>query len=97
MAVSVSLQSGNAGYNKEFQGIKRDIQAKFGPGKGALTSAFRPDGGSEGRLDEAAAAADAELDRRGMILNLMYFYQGRTRCSKTRRPSTARRATPPTG
>jgi len=76
LAVSVSLQSGNAGYNNEFQGIKRDIQAKFGPGKGALTSAFRPDGSLKDAWMKRLLRLTRELDRRGMILNLMYFYQG---------------------
>jgi hypothetical protein len=43
-AISVSLQSGNAGYKKEFPGIQRESEEKFGEGKGALTSAFRADG-----------------------------------------------------
>ncbi len=75
LAISVSLQGGNAGYNKEFQGIKREMEAKFGQGKGALVSAFRPDGSLKEAWMKRLLRLARELDRRGMILNLMYFYQ----------------------
>ena len=76
LAVNVSLQAGNAGYNKEFDAIKRASEAKFGHGKGALTSAFRPDGSLKDAWMKRLLRLTKELDRRGMILNLMYFYQG---------------------
>lgn len=76
LAINVSLQGGNPGYNREQKAIARDYAAKAGPGKGALISAFREDGTLKpswlSRLLDLARA----LDRRGMILNLMYFYQG---------------------
>jgi hypothetical protein len=75
LAISVSLQGGNAGYNKEFQGIKREMEAKFGEGKGALVSAFRPDGSLKEAWMQRLLRLARELDRRGMILDLLYFYQ----------------------
>jgi hypothetical protein len=76
LAITVSLQGGNAGYAKEFPAISRATAAKPGPGKGMLVSAFRSDGTLKeewkGRLLRLARA----LDQRGMILDLAYFYQG---------------------
>lgn len=76
LSVNVSLQAGNAGYGRECELIKRQPQAKFGPGKGCLTSAFRPDGALKEAWLKRLLRLQRELDRRGMILNLMYFYQG---------------------
>jgi len=75
LAISVSLQGGNAGYNREVQFIKRDMAATPGPGEGALVSAFRPDGSLKEDWMKRLLLLARELDRRGMILNLMYFYQ----------------------
>lgn len=76
LAINVSLQGGNPGYAKEFPAISRDRAYKFGPGKGSHISAFRPDGSIKpewlGRLKRLQRA----LDQRGMILVLLYFYQG---------------------
>lgn len=76
LAINVSLQGGNPGYAKEFPAIARDRAYKFGPGKGSHISAFRPDGSIKpewlGRLRRLQRA----LDERGMILVLLYFYQG---------------------
>ncbi|MGH9672719.1 MAG: hypothetical protein ACRD44_06010 [Bryobacteraceae bacterium] len=76
LAINASLQAGNPGYAKEFPAIQRDRAYKLGPGKGSHISAFRPDGSIKaewlGRLKRLQQA----LDRRGMILTLMYFYQG---------------------
>ncbi len=76
LAVNVSLQGGNPGYNREQKAITREYFANAGPAKGALISAFREDGSLKpawlARLLELARA----LDKRGMVLNLMYFYQG---------------------
>ena len=76
LAINVSLQAGNAGYNKKFPGIKRESEAKFGAGRGALTSAFRPDGSLKEAWLKRLLRLGKELDRREMILDLMYFYQG---------------------
>jgi hypothetical protein len=76
LAIGVSLQAGNAGYNIEFQGIKRAMMARPGPGKGALTSAFRPDGTLKEAWMNRLLRLVGELDRRGMVLDLMYFYSG---------------------
>ena len=76
LAVNVSLQAGNAGYARECELVKRQPQAKFGPGKGCLTSAFRPDGSLKEAWLKRLLRLQRELDRHGMILDLMYFYQG---------------------
>lgn len=74
LAVNVSLQGGNA-YQRS--PVTRSREAKDGPGKGCLASAFRPDGSLKQDWMERLLFLQRELDRRGMILNLMYFYQGR--------------------
>jgi hypothetical protein len=74
LAISVSLQGGNPAYEL-FDAIKRDRPHKLGPGKGALVSAFRPDGSLQDAWMGRLLRLVRELDRRGMILNLMYFYQ----------------------
>jgi len=90
LAINVSLQAGNAGYNAEFQGIKRPMLAKPGPGKGALTSAFRPDGSLKEAWMNRLLRLVKELDRRGMVLDLMYFYQGQDEVLEN--PEAIRRA-----
>lgn len=76
LMINVSLQGGNPGYQAEVNGIARENGYKFGPGKGLHVSAFRPDGSLKpewlGRLERLLRAAD----RRGMIVNVLYFYQG---------------------
>jgi hypothetical protein len=75
LAISVSLQGANSGY--EMTGnIKRAKDAKLGPAKGALNSAFQPDGSLREAWMRRLLRLSRELDRRGMILDLMYFYQG---------------------
>jgi hypothetical protein len=74
LAVNVSLQAGNAGYARECELVKREPQAKPGPGKGCLTSAFRADGSLKEAWLKRLLRLQRELDRRGMILDLMYFY-----------------------
>ena len=76
LAVSVSLQGGNPGYDPKVNGISRRNGAKHGGSEGMLVSAFLPDGSLKpawlARLERVIRAAD----ERGMIVNLMYFYQG---------------------
>jgi len=76
LAINVSLQGGNAGYSAEANGIRRQNGAKYGKAGGLLVSAFRPDGSLKpewmSRLERLTRAA-AE---RGMVVGLMYFYQG---------------------
>ncbi|MBI3697549.1 MAG: hypothetical protein HY238_22270 [Acidobacteria bacterium] len=76
LMINVSLQGGNPGYEKEVNGIERQNGAKYGPGQGLLVSAFRPDGSLKpewlARLESLLKAAD----QRGMLVCLMYFYQG---------------------
>lgn len=76
LAINVSLQGGNPGYGREFAAITRQPDAKFGPGKGALISAFNPDGSLKKPWMDRLLRLVKELDRRGMVLDLMYFYQG---------------------
>lgn len=76
LMVNVSLQGGQAGYDPAVNGVNRRNGYRYGPKEGTYVSAFRPDGSLKpdwldrlGRLLRAA-------DERGMIVNLMYFYQG---------------------
>jgi hypothetical protein len=76
LMINVSLQGAQAGYDVAVNGIDRGNAFRFGPLKGTYVSAFRPDGSLKqewlDRLDRLLRAAD----QRGMIVNLMYFYQG---------------------
>lgn len=76
LMVNVSLQGGQAGYDRQIYGLERYNGFKYGIGKGTHVSAFQPDGSLKGawlrRLDRLLKACDD----RGMIVNLMYFYQG---------------------
>ena len=76
LMINVCLQGGQAGYEKAVNGVDRQNGYRYGPAKGTYVSAFQPDGSLKptwlDRLDRLLRAAD----RRGMIVNLMYFYQG---------------------
>jgi hypothetical protein len=76
LMISVSLQGGQPGRDGEIYGLGRYNGFKYGPGKGVHVSAFRPDGSLKpewmSRLERLLRAAD----QRGMIVNLIYFYQG---------------------
>jgi len=78
LMINVSLQGAQAGYDKSINGIDRENAYRLGPGRGAYVSAFRPDGSLKqdwlGRLERLLRAAD----RRGMFVNLMYFYHGQS-------------------
>ena len=73
LALNVSLQGGNMHYEREGS-IRRDLAAKLGPGKGALVSAFRPDGSLKAEWMDRVRVLQQALDQRGMVLNLIYFY-----------------------
>jgi hypothetical protein len=73
LAINVSLQGGHMHYEHEGS-IKRDVAAKLGPGKGSLVSAFRPDGSLKAAWMDRLLMLQRALDKRGMVLNLMYFY-----------------------
>jgi hypothetical protein len=75
LAINVSLQCGNPGYNREAPEIKRVNAAKAGPGKGFLCSAFLPDGAMKPAWQQRLLRLARALDQRSMILDLMYFYQ----------------------
>ena len=76
LMINVSLQGGQAGYDHQIYGLDRSNGFRYGPEKGTHVSAFNPDGSLKptwmARLEKLLAAAD----QRGMIVNLMYFYQG---------------------
>jgi hypothetical protein len=76
LMINVCLQGGQAGYDHQIYGLDRSNGYRFGPEKGTHVSAFHPDGSLKaewlGRLERLLAAAD----QRGMVINLMYFYQG---------------------
>jgi len=76
LMINVSLQGGQAGYDHQIYGQDRSNGYRYGPEKGTHVSAFRPNGSLKpewlSRLDRLLAAAD----KRGMVVNLMYFYQG---------------------
>jgi len=67
------MQGGNMQYDREGS-IKRDRAAKLGPGKGALVSAFRPDGSLKPEWMDRLLMLQQALDKRGMALNVMYIY-----------------------
>jgi hypothetical protein len=73
LAISVSLQGANMAYEVASP-IRRVRDAKLGPGKGTLMSAFRADGSLKKPWLDRALRLARELDRRGMVLNLIYFY-----------------------
>jgi len=76
LMINICLQGGQAGYDHQIYGLDRSNGYRYGPEKGTHVSAFRPDGSLKpewlGRLERLLAAAD----QRGMIVNIMYFYQG---------------------
>ena len=73
-AISVSLQGGNMSYERDGR-VKRVRDYKLGAQKGAHVSAFRPDGSLKPDWMNRALRLQRELDKRGMILDLIYFYQ----------------------
>ncbi|MEO7653489.1 MAG: hypothetical protein ABIZ80_23770 [Bryobacteraceae bacterium] len=76
LMINVSMQGGQAGYDNQIYGQKRRNGFKYGQENGTHVSAFRPDGTLKpewmARLERLLKAADD----RGMIVNIMYFYQG---------------------
>jgi len=73
LAISVSLQGANPEYSLSGV-VKRDRYFHMGPGKGMHTSAFLPDGNLKPAWMARVKRLATELDTRGMILNLIYFY-----------------------
>lgn len=76
LMIDVSLQGGQAGLDHKIYGLDRSNGYRYGPEKGTHVSAFKEDGSLKAewlkRLERLLTAAD----KRGMIVNLMYFYQG---------------------
>lgn len=73
LAISVSLQGANQAYERT-PNIKRIRTASLGREKGALMSAFQPDGSLKPAWMRRTLRLTRELDRRGMVMNLMYLY-----------------------
>jgi len=76
LAINVSLQGGNPGYGVEVQEIKRSYMARLGRSKGALISAYLPDGSLKAAWMGRLLRLQRALNSRGMFLVLMYFYEG---------------------
>lgn len=76
LAISISLQGGNPGYSQEANRIVRRNAANLGPKKGLLVSAFRSDGSLKPEWLARLERVIVEANKRGMIVCLMYFYQG---------------------
>jgi hypothetical protein len=76
LAFSVCLQGGNPGYDPNVNGIARRNGAKHGNAEGLLVSAFRPDGSLKPAWLERLERVIRAADQRGMVVNLIYFYQG---------------------
>jgi hypothetical protein len=76
LMINVCLQGGQAGYDHQIYGLDRSNGYRYGQDHGTYVSAFRPDGSLKTewlrRLERLLSAAD----QRGMVINLMYFYQG---------------------
>jgi hypothetical protein len=73
LAINVSLQGANPAYERS-ESVQRDRHYRLGPGEGMHTSAFRADGTLKPEWMNRTLRLARELDRRGMILNLIYFY-----------------------
>jgi len=73
LSISVSLQGANAAYERTAH-IKRTRPYKLGPGNGMSMSAYESDGSLKPRWMARTLQLARELDKRGMVLNLVYFY-----------------------
>lgn len=76
LAINVSLQGGNPGYKEAVSEIQRSYEFSTAQGKGALISAFLPSGSLKPAWMGRLLRLQRALNQRGMILDLMYFYQG---------------------
>jgi hypothetical protein len=76
LAIAISLQGGNPGYSAAANKITRKNAAGLGEKQGLLVSAFRPDGSLKPEWLARLERVIVETNRRGMIVCLMYFYQG---------------------
>lgn len=76
LAINVSLQGGNPGYKDVVPEIQRSYEVSAGRGKGALISAFLPDGSLKPAWMRRLLRLQRALNERGMFLTLIYFYQG---------------------
>jgi hypothetical protein len=76
LMINVSMQGGQAGYDHQIYGLDRSNGFRYGPEKGTSVSAFRPDGSLKEDWLRRLARLLAAADQRGMVVNLMDFYQG---------------------
>ncbi|MGH9722085.1 MAG: hypothetical protein ACRD8O_17900 [Bryobacteraceae bacterium] len=76
LMINVSLQGGAAGIDGKIYGLDRRNGHRYGPGKGVHVSAFRPDGSLKPEWMQRLGRLLAAADTRGMIVNVLYFYQG---------------------
>jgi hypothetical protein len=76
LMINVSLQGGQAGYDAKVNGVDRRNGYRYGPENGTYVSAFRPDGTLKPAWLSRLARLLSAADGRGMVVNLMYFYQG---------------------
>jgi hypothetical protein len=90
LAINVSLQGGNPGYKEAVPEIQRSYEVSPGRGKGGLISAFLPDGSLKPAWMGRLLRLQHALNERGMILDLMYFYQGQN--GLLRDPTAVRQA-----
>ena len=90
LAINVSLQGGNPGYKDVVPEIQRSYEFSPGPGRGALISAFLPDGSLKPAWMGRLLRLQRALNERGMLLTLMYFYQGQN--GLLRDPAAVRQA-----
>ena len=76
LMINVSMQGGQAGYDGRIYGMDRRNGYRYGKGSGTHVSAYRPDGCLKPEWLERLSRLLKACDGRGMIVNLIYFYQG---------------------
>lgn len=76
LMINVSLQGGSPGEDGRIYGLDRRNGHQYGPSKGIHVSAFRPDGSLKREWMERLEWLLTAAAKRGMVVNLMYFYQG---------------------
>lgn len=83
LSIAISLQGGNPGYSAEANKINRRNAALLGEKEGLLVSAFRADGSLKPEWLNRLERVIVEANKRGMIVCLMYFYQGQDEVFET--------------
>jgi hypothetical protein len=83
LSIAISLQGGNPGYSAEANKITRRNAAGLGEKEGLLVSAFRADGSLKPEWLNRLERVIVEANKRGMVVCLMYFYQGQDEVIET--------------